>query len=132
MFLNREQIFESVDYTTERVSVPEWRPKGQKGDAYVNVRGLTASQRAEFETVGAQVSQSNRGYDKIAEFALKAVVWCVVDEDGNRVFQAGDVKALGEKSSAPITRIYETVLRLSGLTNDAADEAAEDFDETQD
>jgi len=40
------------------------------------------------------------------------------------------VKALGEKSSAPILRLRDAIFELSGMSKGAVEEEVEDFTET--
>lgn len=130
MFLNRDDIVGAKDYRTVDVKVNEWRPEGVTEDAYVKVRPMTAGQRARYESAMVELHQTNKNFDKIGEYGLKVVAWCVVDEEGKRIFNDADVKQLEQKSSAPILRIRDAALKLSGMGSEAVDEAAEDFGET--
>ncbi len=55
------------------------------------------------------------------EFA-RLVAASIVDEDDKRVFSQSDVKALGEKSAAALDRVMAVAMRLSGLTEEDAEE----------
>src|SRR5260221_673414 len=59
----------------------------------------------------------------------KIVARCVVDDDGNRLFSDADVTALGEKSGAPIDRIFAVAARLSGMGEEDTEKLAADFSE---
>lgn len=131
MFLSRNDIKDARDYDLTQVQVQEWAPADASEDVYVYVRPFTAHQRSQFEALGARVNSSNKGWDELGSFAIQAVIWCVVDEDGKRVFNDGDRTWLREKSSAPINRIWQKILLVSGLTDEAQEAAVEDFSETQ-
>ena len=45
--------------------------------------------------------------------AATAVAFATVDEEGGRVFNDGDIPALGKKSAAPLYRLYDKILGLS-------------------
>ena len=122
-FLSRDAILGADDFEYESVNLPEWGGE-------VRVRAMTAQQRARWEGQMAEIHQSNKGFEKFGQAAIQIVVWCVVDEDGKPVFTDKDVAALGRKSSAPISRIREVVMRLSKMGPDDVEAAEEDFTET--
>ena len=109
-FLTREEILGTQDLPTEVVEVPEW------GGA-VKVRGLTVGERdrlakgtISFDSQGRPRVNSNA----LVEARLRIVALCTLGEDDKPLFSEADIKALEEKSPAPIDRIFATALRLSG------------------
>jgi hypothetical protein len=99
----RDEILASVGrLKTERVDVPEWGD-----DCFVIVRELTSGQSAQFTDFA-------KGKVKTDENA-KLVSMVAYDEAGNRIFQPQDVDKLSELGVAPIMRIVNTAIRLSGL-----------------
>ncbi len=114
--LTREAILGASDIKTEDVEVPEW-------GGTVRVRGLSATERDAFE----QATVAIKGKKVKASFLnirARIVSLSVVDEDGNRMFTESDIKALGEKSAAPMDRIYDVAGRLSGVTDADMEELA--------
>jgi len=120
--LGRDQILGASDFETRDVECPEW-------GGTVRVRPLTAVQRSLIESTMLEANQTKR-FDKVGKVAIQCVAWCVVDEQGERLFTEADVKALGEKSSAPILRLRDAIFELSGMSKGAVEEEVEDFTET--
>lgn len=135
VFLTREAILQRQDIPTEEVHVPEW-------GGTVLVRGMTGVQRDKFEASVIQQPQGKNGRRRAADTQVnmdnlraKLCAWCIVDPSGARVFEDADVEALGAKSSAALSRVYDVAARLSGITEADVDELAEEmvkhpFDET--
>lgn len=117
--LGREQILKAGDVMTEEVDVPEW-------GGSVLVRGLTGRQRDEFETSLIE-RRGKRSVPNTDNMRAKLVAWCVVDEDGQRLFTNADAAALGDRSAAALDRVYKVAARLSGITDEDLEELAEDF-----
>lgn len=115
-YLTRDRILAVQDFATEVVDVPEWG--GQ-----VLVRELSAS---EVEKIGFDMATPDGGVDarKARGVMQQVVVWAVIDENNESVFNKNDVKELGQKSYPAIQRIASAIMRLSGLT--AEEEEAED------
>src|SRR5690606_40227148 len=95
----------------------------------VRVRRLRDAERSRVESPRLEASQSKR-FDTVGKVAIQCVAWCVVGEQGERIFTEADVKALGEKSSAPILRLRDAIFELSGMSKGAVEEEVEDFTET--
>lgn len=110
-YLTREQIDAADDLTYEPVEVPEW-------GGTVLVRGLTGTERARFE--GAMVRNPKR--INLEDYQARLVVSCLVDGKGNQLYSAREVANLGRKSAVALNRVYEVAQRLSGLTDEDADE----------
>ena len=49
---------------------------------------------------------------------------CIVDDDGNRLLQAGDEDVLANKSSAVLQRLFDVACEMSGITEDEIEEIA--------
>lgn len=115
--LTREQILKSKDLKVEAVDVPEWGGK-------VHVRELTAWEREQFEkriaATGGTVAQIHK---TLGDLRVSLVVHCLVDENGERLFQDNDAKALNEKSATVITRLFGICSRISGISQEVVDAA---------
>lgn len=112
--LGRDAILSASDATTEDVDVPEW-------GGTVRVRGQSGTERDHFES-SMLVKRGKTRDVSLVNARAKLVSLSVVDENGERVFSDGDVVALGHKSAAALTRVYEIASRLSGLSNEDVDE----------
>lgn len=104
--LTKADIFKVEDIKSERVAVPEWGGE-------VIVRGLTGTERDEFE----QSIMGQKGTINLANTRARLVVYSVIDEDGKRLFEDWDVKALGQKSAAALDRVVSVAMRLSGISD---------------
>lgn len=116
-FLTADAILEANDTATETVDVPEW------GGA-VNVRALNATERGQFIQVTVLAKEGERR--NLGESEALLVALGTANEQGDRLFTDEQVERLKLKNAAPVHRIAEAVLRLSGLTGAAQDEAKKD------
>lgn len=97
----RDLILSADDLKRERVDIPEWP------GATVFVRMMTASERDRFES--AHLKSPER------DFRARLAVATVCDEQGQAVFTEADIPALGAKSSAALTRIFEAAAKLNKM-----------------
>jgi len=109
MNLTRDQILAASDRPIEAVDVPEW-------GGTVHVKTMSGSQRDRFE---AEFTK-DRGKDIRARLAAYALC----DEAGNGLFSEADIKALGEKSTAALQRVFDVALRLNAVSTADIDELA--------
>lgn len=120
--LSRESILAADDIETEIVDVPEW-------GGSVRVRGMSGKQRDRWEASLSE-RRNKRYVPNLENIRAKLVVECVVDENGQQLFQFGDVEALGLKSASALNRVYEVAARLSGVTDEDVEELAQNFRKT--
>lgn len=114
MLLSKEQILNAEDLKHIDVKVPEW------GGA-VRVRTMNGSERDQFEQAILKANQSGNTQD-LENIRALLVALTVVDENGNRLFDKRDVKALGQKSAAALQRVFEAAQKLSAIgDNDIAE-----------
>lgn len=116
MFLSKDDILKADDLPVEEVDVPEW-------GGTVRVRGLTGTERDRFEF---QMAAARKDPSK-SQVRAEIVGRCMVDEDGKRLFTDHEIVKLGTKSGAALDRVFDVVRDLSGMGDDAVEEAAEDF-----
>ena len=117
--LGRDDILGADDLERRTIEVPEW-------GGSVIAQEMTALIREEFEA--AVVSM--HGTDPVANrenVRAQLVVFTLIDDDGSRLFSAGDVEALGGKSGKALVRICEVVQEMNGLGAEEVEELAEDF-----
>lgn len=113
-------IFAADDIESELVEVSQW-------GVTVLVKSMTARDRARMITTGV----SDSGVFRLENILPDLVIASTYDpETGERVFEDSDRDALMAKSAAPIEQIATVAMRLSGLEEDAADEAGKDSSPT--
>ncbi len=124
--LTRDQIIQAEDLPSETVAVPEW-------GGSVIVRGLTGSERGRFQN--SILSQNGKapgvGNVDMKEAEMRLVAYCVVDEEGKRLFGEKDIQNLGKKSGLALNRITTVAMRLSGFTESDLQDLTENFEITQ-
>ncbi|WP_116048780.1 hypothetical protein [Amycolatopsis palatopharyngis] len=114
--LSRDQILEAKDITSEDVDVPEW-------GGTVRVMALSGWERDKFEAAMVAGKGKNRTVT-MDNVRAKMAAASIVNEDGQRLFSESDVRELGKKSAAALQKVFKTAQRLSGLTDDDAEELA--------
>lgn len=116
MYLSADDILKADDLPTEDVDVPEW-------GGIVRVRGLTGTERDRFEF---KMAAARNDPSKV-QVRAEVVGRCIIDGDGKRLFTDRQIDALGDKSGAALDRIFDVVRELSGMGDEAVEEAAQDF-----
>lgn len=129
--LTRAQIVAAQDFRTEDIDVPEW-------GGVLRVRALSGRERSLLEKMfGLGKDAAAR---PVAVNPSRAVApeptwtnwrsWLVansaVDENMKPVFTPTDVDALGDRSAAPLDRIANVVLRISGISKEEQEEMGKD------
>ena len=117
--LTRDQILGVQDLTFVEVEVPEW-------GGTVRVRMMTGAERDSFEA-GTVTRHGKRIDVNVVNIRARLVALTVVDEKGERLFTEADVEVLARKSSAALNRVFEAARVLNGLTEEAAADAAQGF-----
>ena len=115
-FLNKQEILAKEDLKTEDVFVPEW-------GAWVKVRTLNASERDHFEA-GTVQRNGKKTTTNLENIRARLCLLCLVDENGERLFQEEDTYPLGGKSAAALDRIFTVAQRLNGLRDEDVEELA--------
>jgi hypothetical protein len=115
-------IAAAEDVPFEDVEVPEW------SGATVRIRGLTGTERDDYEAKSAAVRQSKGRAEiemRLANYRSKLLVKCLLDPENNeRVYTDNEAPELGKKAGVVVNRLFELAVRLSGM-DDKALEAAE-------
>jgi hypothetical protein len=102
--LTRDQIIKANDLPRETVEVPEW------GGSVV-VSTMSGTDRDAFESTNLAAS----GKPDLRNMRAKFVAACVVDDNGERLFKASDIEALGAKNAAALDRIVKIAQRLNRI-----------------
>ena len=116
--LSRDQITAADDRNWEDVDVPEW-------GGTVRLLGMSGTDRNAYQesmvVLGANGKpQKVNLQDQLARLLSK----CLVGEDFQRLFTDKDVRELGRKNGAVLERLGKVAQRLSGLGQDAVEDAA--------
>lgn len=114
VFLDARSILALPDMETEEVYIKQW-------GTFVRVRAMTGAERDAWEASMMTGKGKNREVNT-QNIRAKLVARTVVNEDGTRMFDDLQVKALGQKSAAAIDTIYDVAARLSGISDDDVDE----------
>jgi hypothetical protein len=121
--LGKAAIFDIAEqgFKMDVVAVPEWG-----AGIEVRVRELSAE---EFQKVGLDMSgaEGEAQVNKALDYTYDVVVWCLVDDKGEPVFENGAQTTLRERGKrasfyAGLARIANAVYDLSGLTTDEEEE----------
>lgn len=113
-YLSRDAILAVNDVQYEDVPVSEW-------GGTVRVKSLTGKERDALEA-SMIVGKGKNANVNLNNLRAKLVARSIVDENGARIFSDDDITALGAKSAAALTRVYEVAQRLSGITQEDVDE----------
>ena len=116
-FLNKSEILSQDDLKTEDVQIPEW------GGAWVRVRTLNASERDHFEASTVQ-RNGKKVTTNLENIRARLCLLCMIDEEGNRLFDEGDTFPLGGKSASALDRIFTVAQKLNGLRDSDVEELA--------
>ncbi len=103
MVLTKEQICSANDISRVEVEVPEW-------GGTVFVKTMTGAERDAYESSLISGRKLN-----LQDVTAKLCVCCIVDEQGNRLFNEGDIAALSNKSARALSRVYAKAQELNGL-----------------
>jgi hypothetical protein len=121
--LTKKQILEAKDLKMEIVPVPEWADDNDP-DAYVKLRTLTGSEREQFEGTMCAIDDSDEENPHVKvtndNYRAKLCAFCMVDDEGNRLFEEGDIPGLTGKSSIALDRVFEAAQKMNGLGTYAA------------
>lgn len=120
-YLDAAGILGADDLEHRDVPVPEW-------GGTVRVRGLTARERDQFEFAVALARKDATQANVRASFVGRAIV----DADGRRVLTDGQIGQLAAKSATAVDRVMDVVRELSGMGDDAVEDAAEGFGQADD
>ena len=112
--LSREKLLGATTPPQESVNVPELGGE-------VLVRGMTGVERDAFEAT-LIVGKGRKRDINTVNMRAKLVAYCCVDETGRRIFTDDDAVALGKVRADILDRIFSVAQRLSGVTDQDADD----------
>lgn len=108
--LTAEEILGFNDRPIQRVDVPEW------GGRHVYIRTIGGDERDRYEQSFFDLDSGKRKGD-MAGIRSRLVAICACDAEGNALFTAGQILALGKKNAAALDRLYEVARKLNGLSD---------------
>jgi hypothetical protein len=115
--LGRDAILAAPDLATQDVEVPEW-------GGTVRLRMMNGQERDAFEA-SCMVSKADGTQEfNMRNLRARLVAVTLVDAEGKRLFNEGDVDALGRKSAKALGRVFEVASKLNGITDDDASKLA--------
>lgn len=106
----------------ETVHIPELG-----GD--VIVRGMTGAERDAFEVSLVEGKGRHRAAN-LKNLRAKLIVFCCVNEQGERIFTNADADQLGNVRADIVSRIYNVAQRLSGVSEEDAEELGKPLTQT--
>lgn len=116
----------------EPADAPQWQSDLEGEPLFV--RGLTGTERDEYEASRLRVSFDPKGRAKreldLTNLRARLVAKCLVDADGKRVYADAEVAELGQEPGDILDRLYEQALRLSGLSDEDNEALEKKFSET--
>lgn len=103
------EFLKPLELKSERFPLPEWGP-----DAYVNIRGLGSD-----DLIALQRKHGSEVEYEDHEFLLDLISYCLVDDDGCRMFTTdAERDKLLSKSPGLLKRLGEAVVEVSGLAGE--------------
>jgi len=105
--LSKDEILATEDLPREKVFIKEW-----KGSAII--RGLTASERDEFEANIFTGEGKGRKFNH-SNLRARLLSLTICNEVGERIFSEADVEKLGKKSAKVMDKLFGISQRLSGI-----------------
>lgn len=106
-YLSREAILGMTDRTYQDVKIPQW-------GGVVRVQSLTGAERDQWEAACQEEKNGEKKFttDKLRE---KLLAFCLVDQDGAKLFSEVDIAALSGKNAAALTRLFDVARKLNAI-----------------
>lgn len=115
--MNHKELFDHIsnydDLKKEKVHIPEW-------DCDVYVRQLSAYEQDDIEIKRF----AKDGTPIVLNMRARYVSMCLVDEDGNRIFNEKDIHILSKKAGSVINRLIDKCAALNRLTEEDLENSA--------
>lgn len=110
--LTRDQILAAQDRKMKVMKVQEWGGE-------VIVMTMDGEGRDAFES-----SLMSNGKRDLKNFRAKLLAFCLVDEQGNRLFTESDINALGKKNAGVLDRLVNAATELNKMSEADVEELA--------
>lgn len=112
--LTKDQILGADDRQSIELQVDEW-------DGSIMLAAMTAAERDAFEA-GMLDNKGKSDKNRLRNFRARFIAACIVDADGKRLFSDKDVVALGGKSAAAVSRVFDKCREINGMTEEDVEE----------
>lgn len=119
-FLTKEAILGADDINTVEMYIPEWNGK-------VRIRTLKSVEKDRLEVSMVMANGRPAGGAVLGNIRARFAVASLVLETGEPQFTEAEIPALGEKSAAPLARIFNVVQELSAVSDADVEEMAKNF-----
>ncbi|MGH3097868.1 MAG: phage tail assembly chaperone [Streptosporangiales bacterium] len=107
----RDSILAVDDLESVEEKVPEW------DGVSVWIKPVSAAEWDEWRTSLTPVDQNGNTHPQMGNMRARLLVYCLYDEQGNKIFKRQDANALGQKSSAVLERLFN--IATTGIGEDA-------------
>lgn len=114
--LTKDDILDCNDLESIEIEVPEW-------GGSVIVSTMTGTARDNYESSIIKMVAGKAETD-LYNIRAKLLASCLVDAEGNRLFDDDDIERLGMKSSAALERIFIVAQKLNAVTDEDIEEMA--------
>ena len=114
MAWTREQILNVRDLPLREVTVEAW------DGASVWLRTISAGERDRFFLMSRKSPDSLEPDPE--NFRARLLVYCICDENGERLFRDDEVELLGEKCAGAINQLYAEAQSLNGFNRPDAEQ----------
>ncbi|MBX6382160.1 MAG: hypothetical protein IRZ07_04170 [Microbispora sp.] len=130
MYLSKEEFWAaSAQLPAEEVELvdPHGRSVGK-----IRMRGLTGAELEEYQQ-SLQVAGGRGGRPGVSyrNAMTRLVAMCAINEDGSPFFDKSEQVRLAQAPSWLLMQLFESAIRLSGMTEQDVKDLAGNFDETQ-
>jgi hypothetical protein len=119
--LGRNAILEADDLKTEDIPVPEWGGE-------VRIRMLTGEERDAYEASMVELKKDGSAKANRDNVRARLLILCIVNEQGEQMFNKADIKLLGRKSAKALERVINKVNEMNGISEKDIEELAEGFE----
>lgn len=110
MLLSKDQILACSDLRSEVVSMPEWGGE-------IKIKAMSVEDQIEFEKL-------NKKCKDASEIVCNTLLFCCVNENGDRLFDEADIKLLQKKSFRSVEKLFRACLALNSLDPGALEKEA--------
>lgn len=118
-YFGRDAILALPDLDTTEVYIAAW-------DTWVRVKAMSAGQQAKLAALTVTSSKGELDVDvsQLAGVMAQVAAWCLVDDNGARLFSDRDVEALNGKAGSALQTIFDAAMRVSGMADGDAETIA--------
>jgi hypothetical protein len=113
--LSRDEILRIQDAKTIEVEVPEW-------GGTVTIKVMSGAEREQFEGFVQSRMKTDGKVTDLSDVRATLLSLVLVDDKGERMFSAADVKELSKKSSLVLTMLAAKAQEVNGLTGGSVEE----------